>query len=84
MSYEKEFNYEGLILHLEYSLGDGELCVDSWKLYKGFQELIPTRDVSEEIENFLAKWLEKEYSNFSWNYKTDFREALLEKRYDYK
>lgn len=83
MSYEKEFAWEyGQTIAMEYSLGPGELKLDSWRLYKFDTEIIPNREIADEINIMLEEWLKLEYNKNSWNYHIEFQEAMVEKSWE--
>lgn len=87
MSYEKTLDFnEEQDIDFEYELQGDKLVCTNWKLidfYKGNGwELVPDRETAEEIENFIANWLEKEYSKNAMNYISDMQDCLQEKRWE--
>lgn len=76
MSYEKELPWEfGQTIAFEYSTNSSELKLDKWRLFYKNMEIVPTREIADEIEVELANWLETEYSKYGYSYKQEMREA---------
>lgn len=76
MSFEKTLGWEfGQEIDVKYSMSPEGLKVDRWTLYSGNAKIIPDRDTSQEIEELVADFLEKEYSVYGYSYNQEMREA---------
>lgn len=86
MNFEKELIHPeaiDFVISFEYTFTGDDLKLDKWKLYDDNDKeiLVPDEYYSNEIEKYLAKWLEREYSRYSMNYISGYTEYLEEKRY---